>query len=146
MVDKTERFATSSEQATTRVALGVDVGHKNYGFALSYEGLVVPIMSCKVHNGVLPMSVLDCLLAKYNITDLVIGYNEHILATFYTHHLSLNLAKCCRIRFINVKIHLVDESYTSYQAEVGAKLGQRVDHIAAKFILINWLKSVHNIG
>lgn len=119
--------------------LGIDYGVTQYGLALSskYTNYISPLNPLRATKGIVQSYMLDTVIYKYGITQIVIGWPEDLLNRPPTcGDLILDLAKCIKARHPFCTVHFINEKYTSREAkrQISSRK-ESIDSIAACIIL-----------
>lgn len=128
----------------TKMILGVDLGRKTTGLAISLGDLASPYKTITHKNTQEAITKIASLIDIENIQTVVIGFVEGKIKSIF-----LNFAGALQKLKPDLKIVLVDETLTSRQAtETMVKLGiakrrrhQKEHEVAAALILQSYLDS-----
>ena len=136
---------------TTRRILGLDVGSKTIGMAVS-DPLGISAQGLETmrrRNKRTDFEQLERILQQYDVGEIVVGYPLRLSGAEGTQSEKMrDFAEGLRKRF-NLPVHLWDERLTSAQAnrvlresEMSIKRrGEVVDRLAAVLILQSWMEA-----
>ncbi len=130
--------------------MGLDIGDKTIGVAISDENgmLALPLKTIARGNSVRSdMKLLRPMLESYQVTDLVVGMPLSLDGSRGVQAEKVAEVVAAMKRFISHPIHLVDERFTTVEAERrmiedGVRRRERkrsVDSVAACLILQTFL-------
>jgi putative Holliday junction resolvase len=134
-----------------RRILGLDVGSKTIGIAVSdplgYTAQGLPTIRRK--NKRTDLKVLEELIRKYEIAEIVVGYPLRMSGAEGTQSEKMTLFATDLRKHFDLPVHLWDERLTSAEAnrvlrdsEMSIKRrGEVVDQLAAVLILQSWMES-----
>jgi len=136
---------------TTRRILGLDVGSKTIGMAVSDPlGITAQgLETMRRRNKRTDFEQLERILQQYDVGEIVVGYPLRLSGAEGTQSEKMReFAEGLRKRF-NLPVHLWDERLTSAQAnrvlresEMSIKRrGEVVDRLAAVLILQSWMEA-----
>jgi len=136
---------------TTRRILGLDVGSKTIGMAVSDPlGITAQgLETMRRRNKRSDFEQLERILQQYDVGEIVVGYPLRLSGAEGTQSEKMReFAEGLRKRF-NLPVHLWDERLTSAQAnrvlresEMSIKRrGEVVDRLAAVLILQSWMEA-----
>ncbi|MBM2820274.1 MAG: Holliday junction resolvase-like protein, putative holliday junction resolvase [Candidatus Berkelbacteria bacterium] len=128
--------------------LGIDVGQKRIGIAISRDGIVSSFGI--ISNFDLDQAIVEIgqIIRKEQVLKIIIGVpkNKNTLQADKIHKVAIELAKK-----LNILIEYVDESFTSSEAErilknsnldpKTEKYKEEIDKISAKLILEQYLNN-----
>lgn len=131
--------------------LGLDVGSKNIGMAISDPlGITAQgLPTLRRKNKRLDFELLATVIRRYEISEIVVGYPLRLSGNEGTQSEKMqHFAEELRSKF-GLPVHLWDERLTSSQAnrilreaELSIeKRGEAVDRLAATLILQNWMEA-----
>lgn len=124
--------------------LGLDVGQKRIGVALSEDKIVSTYSIIAAENLENAIAEVSRIVRAENIDKIIIGIpkNNNTLQADKIHLFAMELTK-----ILSVQVEYVDESFTSVEAErtiqkldpKSSKYKEEVDKISAKLILEQYL-------
>lgn len=125
------------------IVLGFDFGAKKIGVAVCQllAGTANPLDVIKARDGIPDWAALDRLVNEWRPDQLVVGLPLNMDDTIGDMAAAAEkFGRRLAARY-NLKVEMVDERLSTFEAKQQAKPGQQVDDIAAALVLRTWLSS-----
>ena len=141
----------SESHALPRRILGLDVGSKTIGMAVSDPlGITAQgLPTLRRKNKRLDLTALREIIQKYEVAEIVVGYPLRMSGAEGTQSEKMGVFAEELRKYFQLPVHLWDERLTSAEAnrvlresEMSIKRrGEVVDQLAAVLILQNWMEA-----